>query len=326
MAYNQPDKQNYNAGELQYGNFMVPGINTDEHGVIHSFNINGGITEMPTITDRNAIPIKTYPDEYVGFTENIDGISSGRRRIGMLVYVLETQKHYQLLPKGYFGNNGDGTLAQFNALPEWDRARLLHPALDINGDGEGIFTDQTVFNPVTGPASEHVPITGVAADCWVEIDLLNSESRGATKYLAYVTFTVAEEIESITMVDPAGNGTYITKNVSTGTSIGPVNNEKFAEFTFGNETSAPSAITILASNMQTSEYVITSLNGGGDNKQYVVANATMTQTPGTDKYTSDIFGSFGNATIKLDLTKGNIDYARRGFPTKEAHAYIIFTF
>ena len=283
------------------------------------------ILQMPTIADRNEIPIKTYTDEYVGFTANIDGISSGRRRIGMLVYVLETQKHYQLLPKGYFGNNGDGTLAQFNALPEWDRARLLHPALDINEDGEGIFNDQTSFNPMTGPVSEHVPITGVAADCWVEIDLLNSGSRGATKYLAYVTFTVAEEIESITMVDPAGNGTYITKNVSTGISVGG-NSEKFAEFTFGNEISAPSSITILAANMLSDEYKITSLNGGGDNTQYVVANATMTQTPNTDKFTSDIFNTFSNATIKLDLTKGNIDYVRRGFPTKEAHAYIIFTF
>jgi hypothetical protein len=242
----------------------------------------------------------------------------------MLVYVLETQKHYQLLPKGYFGNNGDSTLAQFNALPEWDRARLLHPEQGIDGFGSGIFNDQSGFVPGQGLVYTEVPITGVAADCWVEIDLLNSGSTGATKYLAYVTFTVAEEIGDITMVDPTGNGTYSTKGVSTGISVGG-NSEKFAEFTFP-ETSAPSSITILASNMLSDEYKITSLNGGGDNTQYVVANATMTQTPGTDKYTSDIFNTFSNATIKLDLTKGNIDYVRRGFPTKEAHAYIIFTF
>ena len=321
MAYIQPDKQNYNAGELQYGNYMVPGVNTDEHGVIHSFNTIGGITEMPTIADRNAIPIKTYGGEYVGFTDNMDGISSGRRRIGMLVYVLETQKHYQLLPKGYFGNDGDKTLEQFQALPEWERARLLHP------ESDNIHTDQTNFVPGQGPVAEDYPITGVAADCWVEIDLLNSNSAssGPRKYLAYVAFTVAEEIESITMVDPAGDNSFSVKNVTTNITVGG-NSEKFAEFTFGDESTMPSNITILAANMLTSEYIITSLNGGGDNKQYVVANATMTQTPGTDKYTSDIFGSFSNATIKLDLTKGNIDYARRGFPTKEAHAYIIFTF
>ena len=322
MAYNKPDKQNYNAGEIQFGNFMVPGVNTDEHGVVHSFNINGGITEMPTIADRNEIPIKTYSGEYVGFTENIDGLSSGRRRIGMLVYVLETQKHYQLLPKGYFGNNGDGTLEQFQALPEWERARLLHP------ESDGINTDQMNFVPGQGPVAESYPITGVAADCWVEIDMLSSggiTSPSVTKYLAYVTFSVAEEVESITMVDPAGDSKYSIKNVSVSTSIGG-NGEKFAEFSFGDEATAPSSIVILASNMITSEYKITSLNGGGDDKQYVIANASMTQTEGTDKYTSDIFTSFANATIKLDLTKSNIDYVRRGFPTKEAHAYIIFTF
>ena len=324
MAYIQPDKENYGAGEMQYGNFMVPGSNANQNGLLHSFNMIGSITEMPTIADRDAIPINTYSSTNTGFTDNLDGISSGRRRIGMLVYVLETQKHYQLLPKGYFGNNGNGTLAQFNALPEWDRARLLHPEQGIDGFGSGIFNDQSSFQPGQGLVYTEVPITGVAADCWVEIDLLNSRSTGATKYLAYVTFTVAEEIGDIAMVDPAGNGTYSTKGVSTGVSVGG-NSEKFAEFTFP-ETSAPSSITILASNMLSDEYKITSLNGGGDNTQYVVANATMTQTPGTDKYTSDIFNTFSNATIKLDLTKGNIDYVRRGFPTKEAHAYIIFTF
>jgi|TARA_B100000767_G_scaffold274963_1_gene309796 hypothetical protein len=325
MAYIQPDKTNYGAGEMSYGNFMVPTSNSNTGGALHSFNMIGSITEMPTIADRDIIPVNIYSSTNTGFTDNLDGISSGRRRIGMLVYVLETQKHYQLLPSGYFGNNGDGTLAQFNALPEWDRARLLHPEQGIDGFGSGIFDDQSSFQPGQGLVYTEVPITGVAADCWVEIDLLNSESGGPTKYLAYVTFTVAEEVESITMVDPAGDKTFSVKNVTTGTSAGG-NGEKFAEFTFGDETSAPGSITILASNMITSEYKITSLNGGGDDKQYIVANATMTQTPGTDKFTSDIFNTFSNATIKLDLTKSNIDYVRRGFPTKEAHAYIIFTF
>jgi len=323
MAYIQPDQLNYNAGEIPYGNFFAPTDNTDQGGALHSFNMIGGITEMPTIEDRNNIPIHTKLSANNGFSMNFDGISSGRRRIGMLVYVLETQKHYQLLPKGYFGNNGDGTLEEFNALPEWDRARLLHPETD------GIKSDQGSFRPGSGMVYEDVPVTGEAADCWVETDLLNSNptSSGPTKYVAYVTFTVAEEIESITMVDPnSGNGgPAFGSGITAGTSAGG-NGEKFAEFTFGKERSAPSSIVILASNMITSEYKITSLNGGGDDKQYIIANATMTQTPDSDKFTSDIFNTFSNATIKLDLTKSNIDYVRQGFPTREAHAYIIFTF
>jgi hypothetical protein len=322
MAYIKPDKTHNPGGSFPYTNFIVPNDGTQSFGMAHSFNMIGAITEMPTIEDRNNIPVNQYASTNTGFTDNMDGISSGRRRIGMLVYVLETQKHYQLLPKGYFGNDGDGTLEQFNSLPEWERARLLHP------ESEGIKTDQSSFVPGQGLVYTDMPITGVAADCWVEIDMLSSGGitrPSVTKYLAYVTFSVAEEVESITMVDPAGDNKYSTKNVSVSTSIGG-NGEKFAEFSFGDEAAAPSSIVILASNMITSEYVITSLNGGGDNKQYIIANASMTQTEGTDKYTSDIFTSFANATIKLDLTKSNIDYVRRGFPTKEAHAYIIFTF
>ena len=165
MAYIQPDKENYNAGEMQYGNFMVPGSNTNQNGLLHSFNMIGSITEMPTIADRDAIPINTYSSTNTGFTDNLDGISSGRRRIGMLVYVLETLKHYQLLPKGYFGNAGNSNLEAFNALPEWDRARLLSP------EASGIYTDQSSFQPGQGLVYTEVPITGVAADCWVEVDL-----------------------------------------------------------------------------------------------------------------------------------------------------------
>ena len=33
-----------------------------------------------------------------------------------------------------------------------------------------------------------------------------------------------------------------------------------------------------------------------------------------------------NPNKEISLTKSNIDYVRKGFPTREAHAYIIFTF
>ena len=78
--------------------------------------------------------------------------------------------------------------------------------------------------------------------------------------------------------------------------------------------------------MLTNEYVITSLNGGGDNKQHILSNVTMTSPNNDVNYTGDIWTAFENIKIKLDLTKGNIDYARKGFPTREGHAYIIFIF
>ena len=81
----------------------------------------------------------------------------------MLVYVMETKKIYQLLPKGYFGNQGDGTFADFNNLTEWDRARLLHPT------ATNIFNDVFIPPPQGGPAYEAVPITDTADSCWVEL-------------------------------------------------------------------------------------------------------------------------------------------------------------
>ena len=85
-----------------------------------------------------------------------------KRRVGMLVYVMETKKIYQLLPKGYFGNDGDGTFTQFNALPEWERAETANAA--------NIFNDTFIPPPQGGPAYVLVPITGTDDDCWVELE------------------------------------------------------------------------------------------------------------------------------------------------------------
>jgi hypothetical protein len=158
-------------------------------------------------------------------------------------------------------------------------------------------------------------------------DLINTsiEIVQSTKYLAYVTFTAAEAINTITMVDPNGDGRFETAAVTTSSTIGG-NGEKFAEFTFANESSAPVSITALAANMITNEYKITSLNGGGDNRQYILSNITMSSPNNDANFTGNIWTAFENNKVKIDLTKSNIDYVRKGFPTREAHAYIIFTF
>jgi hypothetical protein len=78
--------------------------------------------------------------------------------------------------------------------------------------------------------------------------------------------------------------------------------------------------------MITNEYKITSLNGGGDDKQYILSNVTMSSPNNNSDYVGNVWTAFSNNKVKLDLTKSNIDYVRKGFPTKEGHAYIIFTF
>jgi hypothetical protein len=362
FSYTPPDKNNTNSGDFPFANFIVPQNGLADYGGLHSFQTIGGITEMPTILDRDTIPVFTSSGVNDGFSKNVDGLSSGRRRIGMLVYVLETMKHYQLLPKGYFGNDGTGTLVDFQALPEWDQARLLHPT------SGGIYNSTIAFQAGKGMVRDEVPVTGLAADCWVEINLAGDDGvkgdpgndgvkgdpgndgapgadgvkgdRGndgapgadgadggsSATYLAKVNFNVAEDIASITMVDPNGDATFTTTGVTTGISAGG-NGERFAEFTFNNETSACTSVTILAADMVLNTYRVTHVNGGGDNKSYLIANASFTQEDGGgNNYDGDIWTAFSNNTIKLDLTISNIDYVRKGFPTMEAHAYIVFKF
>ena len=42
--------------------------------------------------------------------------------------------------------------------------------------------------------------------------------------------------------------------------------------------------------------------------------------------TNDFFSNFSGNSVNLDLTLANIGGQRKGFPTVEAHAYIIFVF
>jgi hypothetical protein len=70
---------------------IVPGSSSvDKYGTHYSFLGVGGYQEFGTIAERNAIPL-----DILGRLGN-DGLSSGRRRLGMLVYVGETNTLYQL--------------------------------------------------------------------------------------------------------------------------------------------------------------------------------------------------------------------------------------
>ena len=79
---------------INFGNFLTPTSNSYE-GIIHSMYLKGGFQEVPTLAERNLIPV--FPNDtasvYNGFTLSGDGgWTSGRRKVGMLVYVLENQK------------------------------------------------------------------------------------------------------------------------------------------------------------------------------------------------------------------------------------------
>ena len=175
---------------INFGNQLTPS-NSAHDGIIHSMNIKGGFQEVISITERNLIPTLANDSNgvYNAFTLSGDGgYTSGRRKIGMLVYVLETNKFYNLLPIGYFGNEGALGQAEWLALPEWERALRIDPI--------GSYTSQT-GNPGNGfttiiKTASDIGITADANLCWVEANF-SSGSGNINDTITENFFTAATD-------------------------------------------------------------------------------------------------------------------------------------
>ena len=149
-------------------NFLSPQELTD--GVLHSINSKGGFQEFATILERNSLPVYSNANAnapYDGFTLSDDKWSSGRRRVGMLVYVLETNKLYSLLPVGYFGNGGNLGEAEWDVAPEWERAVRIDPSGGFKKESP---SPGNGFNPANGNAAD-LGISNDPNGCWVELTL-----------------------------------------------------------------------------------------------------------------------------------------------------------
>ena len=154
---------------INFGNFLTP-TNSSYEGIIHSMYLKGGFQEVSTITERNLIPVHINDTNtvYNGFTLAGDGgWTSGRRKVGMLVYVLENQKLYSLIPVGYYGNGGNLGETEWLALSDAEKAVRIFPT--------GTFTVETA-NPGNGftVVNKDATTEGIAADadsCWVELEL-----------------------------------------------------------------------------------------------------------------------------------------------------------
>ena len=154
---------------INFGNFLTP-TDSSYEGIIHSMYLKGGFQEVPTLAERNLIPV--FPNDtasvYNGFTLSGDGgWTSGRRKVGMLVYVLENQKLYSLIPVGYYGNGGNLGETEWLALSDAQKAVRIFPT--------GTFTEETA-NPGNGftTVNKDAASEGIAADansCWVELQL-----------------------------------------------------------------------------------------------------------------------------------------------------------
>lgn len=103
----------------------------------------GGLVELPTIAYRNAIPVDA--------TMNNDELSCGRRKLGMVVYVIDEKKYYQLRPKI---SDTEVTYTQWTGYTGAQKIVLLDPL-------QTEVYDETTDTILAG--------SGDADDAWVEV-------------------------------------------------------------------------------------------------------------------------------------------------------------
>ena len=207
-------------------NFFSP--NDLYMGVTHSINNIGGFQEFATISDRNDIPLipnSVANAPYDGFTlKNDDPWSCGRRKVGMMVYVLETQKLYQLIPNGFFGNGDNDTVnttgalgvSDWLAMPEWERAIRIDPINVRIKEGPSF---ENGFTTVTAEAVNDVLLaTNDPNSCWVELKLgIDGNPISAVTYDANsgdLTITLTHD-GSGTGTPTIANGGVFTVNIPT---------------------------------------------------------------------------------------------------------------
>ena len=127
---------------------VVRGSAADTYGTHHSVLGVGGYMELKTVAERNALPISdpgalTY-----------DGIASGQRRLGMLVYVHETDTIYKLdIP--YTTWNGYNLTQKLDALENNSNWTPLDLGGDISGDRIESTLTQTGHGFVIGDVIGH---------------------------------------------------------------------------------------------------------------------------------------------------------------------------
>ena len=164
---------------------------------------------------------------------------------------------------------------------------------------------------------------------WGNLYNPGTESSTGNLYLARVEYTSTQVVGGVEFIDPSGNGDFLTAGANVGTIAG--NN---VDLTFANEVTPPKEIIVYAYQANNSRYVITQLDGGGNNAQFYALGANESNHSSNfgiiNQVTTDIMTQFGSAKLTLDISMANLDAVRNagGFGTeaKEAHAFIIFRF
>jgi hypothetical protein len=151
----------------------------------------GGFIELPSTSYRNSIPIGDEMKE--------DGFTSGRRKFGMVVYVIEDKKYYQLRPKA---SGVEVTLAQFTAANAGQQMVWLDPTQTRD--------NPDTFEPVVG--------SGDPNDAWVEVFMDTTINNNVNNYLLTATGT-ANTINGEANFTFNGTAAVITGSLSVSGSV-----------------------------------------------------------------------------------------------------------
>jgi hypothetical protein len=280
-----------------FGNFLTP-TDSGYEGIIHSMYLKGGFQEVASIAERNLIPASDQnyagnPSPFDGFTASGDGgWTIGRRKVGMLVYVLETNKLYSLLPVGYFNNDGNLGETEWLALSEHERAVRMDPTGTYVSEGPSFGNG---FQSTYVTAADY----GFAADanlCWVELQF------GDNIYTSNLA-------DSIAMTEDVGG-------MPSGTAVSDLTNVKTYDQLFDTilfPTSYPTAsqpstsLTDNVSNLQTIGATINIILNTTANLGNISLNGASQGQYAGNVTAANISGESGNYTLGVGPAGNAID-------------------
>lgn len=187
---------------------IVRGSSGDTYGTHHSILGVGGYLEVNTITERNNLPIDS--DSGIGY----DGISSGQRRLGMLVYVHEDDTIYQLrISRSTWDDlTRSGKLSALENNNNWN---VFVSGENQEESGEKIYKQftQTTYDFVKGDVvgydgNEFLKINSITANEIEPLGIVNKEIDDDTFELTFAGYIKTSGITDVNSNDLSGGTVY----------------------------------------------------------------------------------------------------------------------
>ena len=187
---------------------IVRGSSGDTYGTHHSVLGVGGYLEVNTLAERNALPV-----DNVSNTIGFDGISSGQRRLGMLVYVREEDTIYQLYIDGATWSGYTTNATKVNALSTNSNWRVFVTGEDSEISGERVYKQ---FTQITHGFS----VGDVLGYDGIEFVKVNTTTAATIEPLGIVTKVVDGDTFNLTfsgLIDTVGITDISGNTISGGT-------------------------------------------------------------------------------------------------------------